>query len=85
MYVHVCCFAAVDYSGLPFDLEFENCNTKCGNISIKDDSIVEWTETFTITLNNTDLILAPKTANISIRDDGTYSICMYTVLHMGLC
>ena len=79
-YVHVCYFAAVDYSGLPFNLTFENCNTKCGNISIKDDSIVELKETFTITLiNYTDLILDPETAVISILDDGTYSISMYSV------
>ena len=77
----------MDYGGLPFNLTFENCDTQCRNITIKDDSIVEWPETFSITLiNYTNLILEPKTAVISIYDDGTYSMCMYIyTIHMSLC
>ena len=60
-----------DYDGLPATVTFDSCGRKCVNIAITNDLVIEKTEMFPITLttNDSQLILEPKRADISIFDN----------------
>lgn len=74
--------APMDYDGLPINVTFDSCR-KCVNLTIEDDSVLEKTETFSITLttNDSQLTLEPDKADVSISDSegltNFFMYCMY--------
>ena len=69
----MCFFAIVslaDYDGLPTTVTVDSC-IECVNITIKDDSILEVNETFSVilTFNDSQSILELDKAEISIIDN----------------
>ena len=80
----VYCFAVAspaDYDGLPIIVTVDSC-IKCVNITIKDDSILEVNETFSVilTFNDSQSTLELDKADISIIDnEGTDTLLKYCI------